>query len=272
MNISSIIKPVTTLAELAAEINADHEAGERASWKGVEQFRLAGKRLLQAKALSKAQHGHGHWLKWVEKNLRFTERQARRYMALAKSDVTSDLEDAWRILCGNDESAAHVSHNSGEQEWYTPPEYIEAARLVLGEIDLDPASSDKAQETVKAREYFTKDDDGLAQPWAGRVWLNPPYAIDLIGKFSEKLAGHFEMKDVTAAAVLVNNATETEWFRRVALLASCICFPAGRVSFLDADGNPKGAPLQGQAVIYLGSNQDDFKQQFRQFGFCAIPG
>jgi len=62
---------------------------------------------------------------------------------------------------------------TGNPEWYTPAEYIELAREVMGKIDLDPASNPFAQETVKAEQFYTEDDDGLSQPWWGQVWLNP---------------------------------------------------------------------------------------------------
>ena len=65
---------------------------------------------------------------------------------------------------------------TGNPENYTPAVYIEAARRVLGEIDLDPASCFLAQETVKANRFFTKEENGLQQKWNGRVFLNPPYA------------------------------------------------------------------------------------------------
>lgn len=160
---------------------------------------------------------------------------------------------------------AHVSHNSGENEWYTPKPYIDAARRVLGEIDLDPASSDVANRTVGATTYYTKEDDGLAQPWGGRVWMNPPYSKDLIGAFCGKLAKTYVSGDVTEAIVLVNNATDAEWFFDLALVASAICFPKGRVKFL-APGGEKGAPLQGQAVLYLGADIEAFAEEFAAFG------
>src|SRR5206468_2070780 len=76
---------------------------------------------------------------------------------------------------------------TGEMEWYTPAEYVEAVREVLGGIDLDPASSDAPQRTVRAVEYHTAATDGLAHPWRGRISLNPPYRADLIAAFVAKL-------------------------------------------------------------------------------------
>lgn len=172
---------------------------------------------------------------------------------------------------GADKITPHVARNTGNNEWYTPPEFIEAARGVMGGIDLDPASSEIAQQTVQAAKFFTADDDGLRHPWKARVWLNPPYSSDLCPKFVEKLCEHIEAEEVWEAILLVNNATETRWFQRAARLATAICFPSSRIKFLNEDGDPIGAPLQGQAIFYFGEKGHVFATVFSRFGLMMSP-
>lgn len=161
----------------------------------------------------------------------------------------------------------HVSFNSGNNEWYTPSEIIEAARLAMGGIDLDPASSEIAQETVKAKNYYTAESNGLDKKWTGNIWMNPPYASDLIGLFIRKLVDEYE--NYKQAVVLVNNATETEWFNELISVASAVCFPKSRVKFYMPDGKT-GAPLQGQAVVYIGEDWEGFISAFSDIGWGAV--
>ena len=165
--------------------------------------------------------------------------------------------------------AAHVSNNGGNNEWYTPSIYIEAAREIMGGIDLDPASSDIANKTVGAATYYTAASDGLAHPWKGTVWMNPPYAQPLIQQFADRLVTEVRRGNVTQAIALVNNATETEWFSVMAGAAAAVCFPRGRVKFTDPNGNP-GAPLQGQALIYFGNRAQRFIDTFKNHGQCVV--
>ena len=166
-------------------------------------------------------------------------------------------------------TAPHVSQNSGNNEWYTPSPYIEAARRVMGSIDVDPASSEIANRTVKADTFYTAESDGLSKVWGGNVWLNPPYAQPLLAQFAEHIAYRFKNGEVDQACVLVNNATETLWFQHVLKVASAICFPRQRIRFLDQSGAPNGSPLQGQAVLYLGLRPDEFCEEFDKFGYVA---
>lgn len=162
---------------------------------------------------------------------------------------------------------AHVSNNSGENEWYTPPQYIEAAREVMGSIDLDPASCAKANETVQAEAYFTVQENGLQQEWYGNVWLNPPYAQPLISQFSAAVVSKRDEYD--AACVLVNNATDTEWLQAMLEICDAACFVKKRIKFIDKQGEPSGAPLQGQVVVYMGDRAERFAEVFSQFGWVC---
>lgn len=171
------------------------------------------------------------------------------------------------------EMAREVVHNhraqgTGENEWYTPEEYIEAARLVMGSIDLDPASSEIANARVKAAKFYTQEDDGLSKNWTGNVWLNPPYAQPAIQHFAEKMAAEIDCGRVSQAVMLTHNYTDTRWFHLSAERASAICFTRGRIGFLSPEGK-RAAPTQGQAFFYYGDNVDRFADVFSKFGFVV---
>jgi ParB family chromosome partitioning protein len=233
--------------------------------------------LLRMKVLVRQLYGPKQWEKWADTNI--TEMSSSRrgqYMTYGKKLlVTRNLTpkedwDLWQACSGNKKAPAHVSQHTGECRWHTPPEFVEAARLVLGgKIDLDPASSDKAQQVVQARKYFTREDDGLSQTWEGSVWLNPPYGTGQVERFVDKLLEHVQAGN--AGILLTNNATETRWWQEAARLSRGICFPQGRVKFVNEDGQQPGAPLQGQAVLYFGDDLEKFLQHFGGFGFCTVP-
>jgi phage N-6-adenine-methyltransferase len=171
--------------------------------------------------------------------------------------------DIRRAVKGN---GHHRTRFTGENEWYTPAEYIEAARACLGSIDVDPASSPLAQEAIRATRFFTRDDDGLRQDWRGRIWLNPPYAQPDIARFIDKLLAEIAAGRATEAILLTHNYTDTGWFHAAAAKCAGICFTRGRIRFVSATGEI-AAPTQGQAFFYFGAGVDRFRNTFGGFGF-----
>jgi phage N-6-adenine-methyltransferase len=162
----------------------------------------------------------------------------------------------------------HRAQGTGENEWYTPADHIERARAVLGAFDLDPASSEHANKTVKAARFFTIEQDGLQQEWHGRVWLNPPYSQPHIALFMEKMASEYKSGRVKEAIVLTHNYTDTAWFHIGAKSCKAICFTRGRIGFLSPEGK-RAAPTQGQAFFYYGENARAFAEHFASIGFIV---
>ena len=124
----------------------------------------------------------------------------------------------------------------GHDEWLTPPEIIKA----LGPFDLDPcAPVDRPWPT--AANHLTVNDDGLAQPWAGRVWCNPPFGREAV-KWLRRCAEHGN------SIALVPARTETAMFYECVWgIAHAVCFIKGRPHFHRVDGSRaafnSGAPI-----------------------------
>jgi len=127
-------------------------------------------------------------------------------------------------------------------EWYTPPEIFQALGL---RFDLDPAAPVGGVPWVPAERFMCRADDGLTQPWHGRVWLNPPYGRG-VERWLNRLARHGD------GLALVFARTDTRWYQEVAQRATAVCFIAGRLSFMRGDGSRAGTAGAPSMLLAFG--------------------
>lgn len=143
----------------------------------------------------------------------------------------------------------HHSNRPQTVEWLTPPAILTA----LGgaeSFDLDPATPDQ-QPWPTAKHRFTKADDGLAKPWFGRVWLNPPYTNGIIGQWLEKLARH------GTGTTIIFARTETDaFFRHVWEQAHALLFLRGRLNFHYPAGERAAANSGAPTVLCAYGDHD----------------
>lgn len=117
----------------------------------------------------------------------------------------------------------HHSHRAGSTTWLTPPHIIEA----LGTFDLDPCG----YPTWKtAHRLICLPEDGLTAPWAGRVWLNPPYGR-AVWTWLSRLAEHGN-----GVALIFARTETTSFVREVWGKADAVMFLHGRLHFHREDG------------------------------------
>lgn len=144
-----------------------------------------------------------------------------------------------------DERASHeVFTSSKTDEWYTPRGFLEPLIEAVGGFDLDPASG--AEESATAAESFTKEEDGLDQPWFGKVWCNPPYS-DIAG-WSAKFARESYRQDVDLIVALVKDDTSTDWWHEnIVGAARYLCFVDHRLKF---GGSENSATFGSHVAVY----------------------
>lgn len=173
-------------------------------------------------------------------------------------------------------------HSCDSPEWYTPSTFVEAAREVMGGIDLDPASHEEANRTVRATRFYTEADNGLTQDWGGRIFLNPPGG--LVGDFWQALVGNYITDRVDEAIWIGYSLEQLQTLQKFALspLDYPICVTRKRIAFVENEAkkaeriakmiaagkkpNDKSSPSHSNYITYLGRNVDEFHQVFSQFG------
>lgn len=150
--------------------------------------------------------------------------------------------------------AEHEPSIGQSDDWYTPPGIFAALGM---RFDLDPCSPG-AGHWVPADRVYTKEDDGLEQPWHGVVWVNPPFG----GRnghvpWLEKFLAHGN------GIALVRAYTSSAWFHDHAVHAEAMLFPRGKTKFIRPDGSIGKSP--GHGVVLLGMG-DVANEAMRQSG------
>lgn len=195
-----------------------------------------------------------------------------------------------------------VHHSSASNEHYTPPEIVEAARALMGGIDLDPFSCEEANRVVRALYWF--GGSGYTQSYAhygdgspSRVFCNPPggkrdpktfepvkgpgmsgAALAWRKLWLEWTVGHVEQAVFVCFNLEVLRHTQNLPGITPAL-AYPVCFLRDRLKFWN-EHTPigTGAPSHPNAVVYLPpkgsiaaglSCRDDFIKLFSPFGYCT---
>lgn len=156
-------------------------------------------------------------------------------------------------------------------QWYTPIEIIDRVKLVFGgTIDLDPASCEVANKTVKAISYIEEQEDGLKHQWFGNIFCNPPYSKPKIAQFCEKVVEEYEIKNINSAIYLLKEGATNAWFRPLRLYLTG--YLDKRVKFIDGTtGKICESPRSGHCLIYLGREKDKFINIMSEGGFCYFP-
>ena len=142
-----------------------------------------------------------------------------------KSDVCRAVHGTVRPLV-----RPPVVFSSQTEEWATPQDFFDRMTEQFGPFDLDVSAT---PDNAKCARFFTKEDNGLAQPWApARCWMNPPYGRDM-GKWVRK--AYEESQRGALVVCLVPARTDVAWWHDWAMKGEIILL-RGRLRFQRADG------------------------------------
>lgn len=151
-----------------------------------------------------------------------------------------------------------------ELELYTPPDIATRAVTALGAIDLDPASDLSGRSLIPAAAVLTREDDGLAHPWSGRVWLYPPQGRQTAA-WVAKLLHEYHSKRTAAAIFYAPVDARAPWWQHLAAEAT-VCFPPGAHRAVCEDGSNLPRSRMSSVLAYLGPEPERFTTAVSDLG------
>lgn len=173
-----------------------------------------------------------------------------------------------------------------KSKYGTPPEISEAVRLLMGEIDLDPATSHTFNDfSVKAVKIYTEDDNGLEYDWHGRVYLNPPggKAKPRASAWWQHLVEQYVLGNTTQACYMSFALDSFQWSQKGAGI-SVLEYPtiafAKRIAFYDDHLDEAKSPNRPCAIHWLPPTEleaaevrskfSEFSENLDALGFSGV--
>ena len=156
-----------------------------------------------------------------------------------------------------------VMHSADSVEWYTPPDLFAELAARYGPFDLDPCADPRSPIWPLVPNHWTAEDDGLVQPWFGRVWMNPPYGEDC-PPWLERAGREVALGNVELVCALVKAATGPAWWWNAIEAGAKPEFLRGRVQFFRPDGSHGPAPFDSAVLLFRAAPA-------AQFGAGGVP-
>ena len=186
-----MIESITSLSDLAAQANENHQLAEATAGRALEFARLSGIALTEAKS----QVGHGGWIAWLNANFHATERTAQKYMKLsANANCDSYLEaksinEALRMIAGEDEeeeSAEPEEDTPSPDEGEEDEDEAEPQHGAVEEGEPEEARAVAVEVVEEDEEYPTSDTEPEVEPEAGVALVYARTAIDALNKIPKR--------------------------------------------------------------------------------------
>lgn len=163
-----------------------------------------------------------------------------------------------------------VFTSSLSDEYITPIEVLNDVRLCLGSIELDPASSQQANQFVQAKTIFTIEDDALQHNWiAETCFLNPPFSK--VKLFTQKFVYHYLNRDIKSGIILTKGDCSTQWFHYLLQYETAFVMLKKRLKFNTLDNKTSNSAPFPVVLHYFNTDMNKFYKTFYSKGTIAVP-